>query len=38
MHNWKGEIPNLGNFAHDTKNLGLFIVIFLLRVFSNGGT
>jgi len=38
MHNRKGEIPNLDNFAHDTKNLGIFIVIFVLRVFSNGGT
>ncbi len=35
MHNRKGEIPNLDDFAHDTKNLGLFIAIFVLRVFSN---
>jgi hypothetical protein len=38
MHNRKGEIPNLDNFAHDTKNLGLFLAIFVSRVFSNGET
>jgi hypothetical protein len=38
MHNRKGEIPNIDNFAHDTKNLDLLIAIFVLRVFSNHET